>query len=524
MRFIFLFLFAFARCVEKDLGVQHSTILNDIQKFQETIRNFYQRDFYLKDTQKKLNVEVSEVSKEQSQRKAQNSYDIKNRFILSNSYDFANFTDYDFFYYKSITKHDNGFFSNILLMMSRNNTIFFHDVFGHFVYNFTLDYPVSKLLSFKVSDESDFYVLNSERNKIVKYSLRMNKFNNFKNQKNFNGSNDKITIRTFQEMNGKKENMIYNLNYRYDDNMMKITFHVDEKEKLIMGEEILHLQTQVIKGIRIIHLVTSNKKYYRVRASDLQIIHNITFQNIDLSKKPLFMNNHIGFFSEKALSIFSISNNVQYMRIYEPPNKDASIVSAIYESTIGVIFILLSNGDILFTFPNFHNLEYQFGLTKFTSVSFEVDQRTEILLMRRDLIIFNSLTREIEFINFENVDFSSEDSFRKKNHEVISLEELSVSCPRIIKSNLEHYFSYLSEGEILLYVIPNINSKIKSKSDINFNFKVPIIFIALIIIFIVNFYKKKSKSNSKSDEAIRGQVMDELKRYSEFPSKKFKED
>ena len=80
-----------------------------------------------------------------------------------------------------------------------------------------------------------------------------------------------------------------------------------------------------------------------------------------------------------------------------------------------------------------------------------------------------------------------------------------------------------NKNKLLLYYIPNVNSKIKGNEEISFNFKIPIIIVALVIIFFVNYIKKKNEKDEFEKRKLKNQVIEEIRKYG-GSGKKFKED
>ena len=147
-------------------------------------------------------------------------------------------------------------------------------------------------------------------------------------------------------------------------------------------------------------------------------------------------------------------------------------------------------------------------------------------MMRRDLIISNKADT-LEFLNFEDIEWGNSETFNKVKRQIIHVDEIGVENEaelKLIKTSLEHFLMMKNSmsNKLLLYHIPNINSKIKGSEEVGFNFKIPIIFIALVIIFIVNYYKKKKNVKEEDSEFLKKQVLDELKRYGGV-NKKYKE-
>lgn len=511
---------------------QHST-LNIIKSSGSKLDSFYfenENSFFSKsDRTLNNNIDIHKLYEDKLllTKEEKNSYDIANRFILEHEYKFNNsdsISHYEFMYSKSIAKYDNGFFSNILIISSINDTLFFSDLYSNTLFSYKMNYSIGDIITFKTIDETDFYLLNKDRNQIQKFSIQLHKYIN---ETSNNG--DKITIRTFQEINGKKENMIYDLYYNYNKTLSQIKFEINEREifNLKENETILNINPVITKGTKTLNIFTSKHIAYRLKNDDLSIKSVEKFNIPKEDKDILFFNNYISYkTNETSMGIFHLSNSTSPLSQCEI-EENSEIESFYFDSTMHLLFILFSNGKIYYTFSNSYvHQSKQCKVNYLTNINIKSTKGFYIKMMRRDLIISNKADT-LEFLNFEDIEWGNSDTFNKVKRQTIHMDEISIENeaePKLIKTSLEHFLMMKNSNsnKILLYHIPNINSKIKGSEEVGFNFKIPIIFIALIIIFIVNYYKKKKSVKEEDSEFLKKQVLDELKRYGGV-KKKYKE-
>ena len=511
---------------------QHST-LNIIKSSGSKLDSFYfenENSFFSKsDRTLNNNIDIHKLYEDKLllTKEEKNSYDIANRFILEHEYKFNNsdsISHYEFMYSKSIAKYDNGFFSNILIISSINDTLFFSDLYSNTLFSYKMNYSIGDIITFKTIDETDFYLLNKDRNLIQKISIQLHKYIN---ETSNNG--DKITIRTFQEINGKKENMIYDLYYNYNKTLSQIKFEINEREifNLKENETILNINPVITKGTKTLNIFTSKHIAYRLKNDDLSIKSVEKFNIPKEDKDILFFNNYISYkTNETSMGIFHLSNSTSPLSQCEI-EENSEIESFYFDSTMHLLFILFSNGKIYYTFSNSYvHQSKQCKVNYLTNINIKSTKGFYIKMMRRDLIISNKADT-LEFLNFEDIEWGNSDTFNKVKRQTIHMDEISIENeaePKLIKTSLEHFLMMKNSNsnKILLYHIPNINSKIKGSEEVGFNFKIPIIFIALIIIFIVNYYKKKKSVKEEDSEFLKKQVLDELKRYGGV-KKKYKE-
>lgn len=511
---------------------QHST-LNIIKSSGSKLDSLYfenENSFFSKsDRTLNNNIDIHKLYEDKLllTKEEKNSYDIANRFILEHEYKFNNsdsISHYEFMYSKSIAKYDNGFFSNILIISSINDTLFFSDLYSNTLFSYKMNYSIGDIITFKTIDETDFYLLNKDRNQIQKISIQLHKYIN---ETSNNG--DKITIRTFQEINGKKENMIYDLYYNYNKTLSQIKFEINEREifNLKENETILNINPVITKGTKTLNIFTSKHIAYRLKNDDLSIKSVEKFNIPKEDKDILFFNNYISYkTNETSMGIFHLSNSTSPLSQCEI-EENSEIESFYFDSTMHLLFILFSNGKIYYTFSNSYvHQSKQCKVNYLTNINIKSTKGFYIKMMRRDLIISNKADT-LEFLNFEDIEWGNSDTFNKVKRQTIHMDEISIENeaePKLIKTSLEHFLMMKNSNsnKILLYHIPNINSKIKGSEEVGFNFKIPIIFIALIIIFIVNYYKKKKSVKEEDSEFLKKQVLDELKRYGGV-KKKYKE-
>ena len=511
---------------------QHST-LNIIKSSLSKLDSFYldnEQSFFSKsDSPFNNNIDIHKLYEDKLlfNKEEKTSFDIANRFILEHEYKFNHsdlISHYEFMYSKSIAKYDNGFFSNIIIISSINDTLFFSDLYSNTLFSYKMNYTIGDIITFKTIDETDFYLLNKERNQIQKISIQLHKYIN---QTSDNG--DKITIRTFQEINGKKENMIYDLYYNYNKTLSQIKFEINEKEffNLKENETILNINPVITKGTKTLNVFTSKHIAYRLKNDDLSIksVEKFTIPKED--KDILFFNNYISYkTNETSMGIFHLSNSTSPLSQCEI-EENSEIESYFFDSTMHLLFILFSNGKIYYTFSNSYvHQSKQCKVNYLTTISIKSTKGFYIKMMRRDLIISNKADT-LEFLNFEDIEWGNSETFNKVKRQIIHVDEIGVENEaelKLIKTSLEHFLMMKNSmsNKLLLYHIPNINSKIKGNEEVGFNFKIPIIFIALVIIFLVNYYKKKKNVKEEDSEFLKKQVLDELKRYGGV-NKKYKE-
>ena len=496
---------------------QHST-LNIIKSSGSKLDSFYfenENSFFSKsDRTLNNNIDIHKLYEDKLllTKEEKNSYDIANRFILEHEYKFNNsdsISHYEFMYSKSIAKYDNGFFSNILIISSINDTLFFSDLYSNTLFSYKMNYSIGDIITFKTIDETDFYLLNKDRNQIQKISIQLHKYIN---ETSNNG--DKITIRTFQEINGKKENMIYDLYYNYNKTLSQIKFEINEREifNLKENETILNINPVITKGTKTLNILTSKHIAYRLKNDDLSIKSVEKFNIPKEDKDILFFNNYISYkTNETSMGIFHLSNSTSPLSQCEI-EENSEIESFYFDSTMHLLFILFSNGKIYYTFSNSYvHQSKQCKVNYLTNINIKSTKGFYIKMMRRDLIISNKADT-LEFLNFEDIEWGNSDTFNKVKRQTIHMDEISIENeaePKLIKTSLEHFLMMKNSNsnKILLYHIPNINSKIKGSEEVGFNFKIPIIFIALIIIFIVNYYKKKKSVKEEDSEFLKKQVL-----------------
>ena len=336
---------------------QHST-LNIIKSSGSKLDSFYfenENSFFSKsDRTLNNNIDIHKLYEDKLllTKEEKNSYDIANRFILEHEYKFNNsdsISHYEFMYSKSIAKYDNGFFSNILIISSINDTLFFSDLYSNTLFSYKMNYSIGDIITFKTIDETDFYLLNKDRNQIQKISIQLHKYIN---ETSNNG--DKITIRTFQEINGKKENMIYDLYYNYNKTLSQIKFEINEREifNLKENETILNINPVITKGTKTLNIFNSKHIAYRLKNDDLSIKSVEKFNIPKEDKDIFFFNNYISYkTNETSMGIFHLSNSTSPLSQCEI-EENSEIESFYFDSTMHLLFILFSNGKIYYTFSN----------------------------------------------------------------------------------------------------------------------------------------------------------------------------
>lgn len=507
-------------------------ILDILNNSITTLSNLYSYNNSFIDTNKTnkediLNIDIDKLYKDKMKlSKLPNKNDIAHRFILEHEYFFNDnqITNYEFIYYKSIAKYDNGFFSNILVLFSVNDTIYLSDLYSNILFQHKVGFIIGKILTYKIIDENVFYLTNKDENLIQMYTIDLHKFQH--NNKT-DDNNDNITIRTFNEKNGQKDNLLYNIYYNYPKMIKESEFSVIKGKSFIFNitnETIISINPVMTKGKKTINILTNKGIAYRLNHYSLDIVSNQTFP---MNQNSLFYNNYISIISkDRKVKIYHIGNSTRVIK--ECLLEDNSeILSYYFDTTIHILFIILSNGKIYYLFGNsFNQHEPTCNFVYFTSTNLMNNNGYYLTMLRRDLIISNK-SEFLEFINFEEVEWTNVDTYSKIQRETIKMDgidNINKEIPKIIKTSLEHYLiiKNYKKNSLLLYHIPNISSKVRGKNDIGFNFKIPIIFIALFVIFIANYYKKKKNAQNIEDENLKKEVLDELKRYGGV-NKKFKE-
>lgn len=537
--FVLPFTFHFTTKDKEIITNSRTTILNILNSSITSLSALYSYNnsfIYSNETNKEniLSIDIDKLYNDKIQlSKPPNKNDIAHRFISEHEYFFDNnqITNYEFIYYKSIAKYDNGFFSNILVLCSVNDTIYLSDMHSNILFKHKVGYIIGKILTYKIIDENVFYLTNKEENLIEKYIIDLHKYlhSNITDE-NSDIVKDNITIRTFKEKNGQKDNLLYNIYYNYPKMLKESEFSVVKGKNFTFNttnETIKSINPVITKGKKTINVLSSRGIAYRLYHDSLDILSNETFPINENNTTNIFYNNYISIISkDRKGEVYHIGNSTHVIKECFL-NENSEILSYFFDSTIHILFVLLSNGKIYYLFGNsFNQHESTCNFVYFTSTSLINKNGYYLTMLRRDLIISNK-SEFLEFINFEEVEWTNYDTYSKIHRETVKMDNIDSNnneIPKIIKTSLEHYLIIKNnkKNSLLLFHIPNISSKVKGKNDIVFNFKIPIIFIALFVIFIANYYKKKKNAQNKEDEHLKKEVLDELKRYGGV-NKKFKE-
>ena len=200
-----------------------------------------------------------------------------------------------------------------------------------------------------------------------------------------------------------------------------------------------------------------------------------------------------------------------------------------YDGILRILIVATNNSKLYFAFPSLYiNMKQDCFYEYFTDISINVKHGIYIEISRRVLYLSNK-EKEMEIIDLNDLDFHKisflSNKIRKKKIEIgEDKNELLIKEPKFIKTGNEQYMIMKeNKNKLLLYYIPNVNSKIKGNEEISFNFKIPIIIVALVIIFIVNYMKKKNEKDEFEKRKLKNQVIEEIRKYG-GSGKKFKED
>ena len=498
-----------------------------ITKLKENIKEIEKSNWKFENISN-LNIEnINEIYSEFMKEKSNPNFNIENRIILRCSYEFNKEINlFDFFYSKSMAKNDNGIFVNILLITIQNNNISFFDMDWKY---FIMPYEIYDFITMKIQDEVEIFIISKNKTNLFKYRLKIRKdigeiYNKTKN----------ILVKSYIDELSQVPHNVYNLSYNYLNSIEKLRFNLTLKKKYFQfnnsNEEIVSTQTVMMKGLKYIIIYSNLGNIYKLKTWDMLIEkkQNIKFENNSIP----FLFYTFAFFLNKqkdSLSIYHIHNTSNLISKCFFKDEKEKIINLFYDGLLRILIVATNNSKLYFAFPSLYiNMKQDCFYEYFTDISINVKNGIYIEITRRILFISNK-EKEMEIIDLNDLDFHKisflSNKIRKKKIEIgEDKNELLIKEPKFIKTGNEQYMIMKDKkNKLLLYYIPNVNSKIKGNEEISFNFKIPIIIVALVIIFFVNYIKKKNEKDEFEKRKLKNQVIEEIRKYG-GSGKKFKED
>ncbi len=473
---------------------------------------------------------INEIYSEFIKEKTNPNFNIESRIILRSSYEFnKEVNNFDFFYSKSMAKNDNGIFVNILLITIQNNNISFFDLDSNLMKSFILPYEIYNFITMKIQDEVEIFIISKNKTNLFKYRLKIRKDigDNYNKTEN-------ILVKSYIDEFSQVPHNVYNLSYSYLNSIKKLRFNLTLKKKFFQfnnsNEEIISTQTIMMKGLKYIIIYSNLGNIYKLKTWDMLIEKK---QNIKIENTTIpFLYYTFAFFLNKekdSLSIYHIHNTSNLLSKCIFKNEKEEIINMFYDGLLRILIVATTNSKLYFAFPSLYiNMKQDCFYEYFTDISINVKRGIFIEISRRVLYLSNK-EKEMEIIDLNDLDFHKisflNNKIRKRKIEIgEDKKEFLIKEPKFIKTGNEQYMIMQdNKNKLLLYYIPNVNSKIKGNEEISFNFKIPIIIVALVIIFFVNYIKKKNEKDEFEKRKLKNQVIEEIKKYG-GSGKKFKED
>ena len=480
------------------------------------------------------------------------NYDIDKRFISlsiitphNNKSDYLNISSYNFLYYNSIAKHQNGYFSTILVLISINNTIYFSDIYGKIFYSHKFNFTINNILDFKSQDESHFYLVNSNKTTIYKY-----KFDSRKYAKDIpNDPNKKIDMKIHVRNNNTIDTYLtYEIYETYEHTLESSEFIIKllSKPFIVPNNDVIEkMYTTKAFGEKTINILTQQGIIYIIKEFTMETMLSSNFSSlINNSTKILFFDNLIGFVNKTSPNIISFylvqKPKYEYIRAVDSSINFNLISSFIYDTPLHLLFFTLETGDIYYVYLTHRGDSALFpcSIHYFAKTNIIIGAKGSSLFMlrRKDLVVVN-YKNEIEFINYEGISDENEDEvFIRKRNVNINIyhndKDNNTMNPCLIRTSLQHFMLFYNKNQnnLIVYTIPNIDSKINGGEDVGFNFKVPAIFVAFAVVFVVSFVRKRKEfvnmnKEMNSEEKSKNEVENIINKLGAFTSKKkYKED
>ena len=531
MFFYFLFYFYFF-ILTKSNDIENSR-MKTLSLIKDNIDKLEKENFKI-EKELDLNIEnINDIYKEFIQEKPNHKFTIKNRIILRTSYIFKNeIKIFDFLYSKSMAKNDNGLFVNILLLGIEKNNVSLFDLDNNLLSNITFPFEIDEMITMKVQDENEIFLISKNRTNLYKYKLKIRKdiSDNFTKS-----SNNNILVKSYIDEFNKNPHNIYNLSYSYIYSLKKLFFILTQRGNIFYfnntNEKIISTQTVMTKGLKYIVIYSNLGYIYKLKVWDMLIENKEDF-TLFKNKTPYLFSTFAFYTNDNndSLSIYNIKNSSNLLSNCYFKTKNEKIINLFYDSLLRILIIATNNSNLYFAFPSIYKVVKQEEciFEYFTEISISVKNNIYLNIIRRILYISNK-EKEMEIIDLNDLDFHKINILNNKiRKNIIDIgedkNESLIKEPKFIKTGNEQYMIMKeNQNKLLLYHIPNINSKIKGSEEISFNFKIPIIIVALVIIFVVNYIKKKNEKDEFEKRKLKNQVIEEIRKYG-GSGKKFKED
>jgi hypothetical protein len=252
MFFYFLFYFYFF-ILTKSNDIENSR-MKTLALIKDNIDKLEKENFKI-EKELDLNIEnINDIYKEFTQEKQNHKFTIKNRIILRTSYIFKNeIKIFDFLYSKSMAKNDNGLFVNILLLGIEKNNVSLFDLDNNLLSNITFPFEIDELITMKVQDENEIFLISKNRTNLYKYKLKIRKDISDNSTKS---SNNNILVKSYIDEFNKNPHNIYNLSYSYIYSLKKLFFILTQRGNKFYfnhtNEKIISTQTVMTKGLKYI--------------------------------------------------------------------------------------------------------------------------------------------------------------------------------------------------------------------------------------------------------------------------------
>ena len=531
MFFYFLFYFYFF-ILTKSNDIENSR-MKTLSLIKDNIDKLEKENFKI-EKELDLNIEnINDIYKEFTQEKPNHKFTIKNRIILRTSYTFKNeIKIFDFLYSKSMAKNDNGLFVNILLLGIEKNNVSLFDLDNNLLSNITFPFEIDEMITMKVQDENEIFLISKNRTNLYKYKLKIRKdiSDNFTKS-----SNNNILVKSYIDEFNKNPHNIYNLSYSYIYSLKKLFFILTQRGNIFYfnntNEKIISTQTVMTKGLKYIVIYSNLGYIYKLKVWDMLIENKEDF-TLFKNKTPYLFSTFAFYTNDNndSLSIYNIKNSSNLLSNCYFKTKNEKIINLFYDSLLRILIIATNNSNLYFAFPSIYKVvkKEECIFEYFTEISISVKNNIYLNIIRRILYISNK-EKEMEIIDLNDLDFHKINILNNKiRKNIIDIgedkNESLIKEPKFIKTGNEQYMIMKeNKNKLLLYHIPNINSKIKGSEEISFNFKIPIIIVALVIIFVVNYIKKKNEKDEFEKRKLKNQVIEEIRKYG-GSGKKFKED
>lgn len=449
---------------------------------------------------------------------------------------------------KSITKDDTGHFVSILLLVGLNNSLIVSDLFGNIYLTFNITEDINDIITFNQNEINDFYLITNNYTVIKKFVLLQGLFYKKNNTNNSNNTNENeikyynniINVDTYAEDDNREkiEKLSYELVDIYRQNIKEQRVKIMEEKNISFNihnnsynndsnkdEYIISINPAVVKGSKILIVITNKKSVYKLNSQDLEIMSYSEIEpknksNYSNTLNPITMTSYYILFNQyengfKVSKVENLSFIIAKCELF-PENSTEKIKYYYFDQKSRTLYILSNYFKVYIVTPMLIQTSHEtyknscriIFICKLNKI---IDNNIEdiinygsfyISLLNKKLMITNN------GIDFEVIDLTKlaeVDNDNKLQTKIFSLSQfindgVANYVPLIIKNNNQNLFLYhIKNNSLLLFNYHEKSSKIYTSEPQSFNFKVPIILVAFIVILVWNYIKKKNENTADID-------------------------